>query len=443
MNTETSSQKPPAASADGQPTILKHPTLAALPPTSQGAAARSSRTLVTAATLIAVAAALFYWHRGSTSHLASGAAPGPVSVDVAHVITRSIVDWQNVSGRLQAVESVEVRPQVSGRIAQVHFLDGALVKRGDVLFTIDPRPYQAEVDRIQAQLVAAKARVDFTASEFARAERLIGDNAIAKTTYDDRQNAAREAAASALAVQAQLDAARLNLEYTRVTAPIDGRVSRAEITVGNVVEPGLGSHALTSLVSTATLYAAADVDEQTYLKYGEPVRAAGTAVPVGLGLANETGYSRTGKLSSVDNRLDVSSGTIRVRAVFDNPDGKLVPGLFARIRFGGTPHNAVLVDDRAIGTDQEKRFVLVVDSQNKVSYREVRLGAPVSGLRVIERGLEGNERTVVSGTQLVRPGDTVKPHEVAMNGTDLPKTASDAASAAAVVAKNSDEGVMR
>jgi len=306
----------------------------------------------------------------------------------------------------------------------VHFKDGALVKKGDQLFTIDPRPYVAEVDRAAAQLAAAQARNVYTSTDAARAERLLADNAIAKRDYDEKQNAAREAAANVKAAQAALESARVNLTYTNIVAPVSGRVSRAEMTLGNVVANGANAPLLTTLVSVSPIYASFDVDEQTYLRYLSH-DAKGT-VPVSLGLANEDGYSREGVVDSVDNRLDTSSGTIRVRARFNNPDGALVPGLYARIRVGGgTPHPAVMIDDTAIGTDQDKKYVMVVDRDSRAQYREVTLGPLHDGLRVITKGLAPGERIVVNGLQRVRPNDVVKANAVAMaTSAPAPKSAS-------------------
>ncbi|MCW0102387.1 efflux RND transporter periplasmic adaptor subunit [Burkholderia pseudomallei] len=345
------------------------------------------------------------------------AAPLP-EVDVATVLSKTITDWQSYSGRLEAVEKVDVRPLVSGTIVSVNFKDGALVKKGDVLFVIDPRPYQAEVDRAAAQLAGAQARNGYAQSDWQRAQRLIGDNAIAKRDYDEKQNAAREASANLKAAEAALETARINLGYTRITAPVSGRVSRAEITLGNVVSAGASAAPLTTLVSVSPIYASFDADEQTYLQYIGGAKD-GRKVPVELGLANESGYSRQGVIDSGDNRLDTSSGTIRVRARFDNADGALVPGLYARVKVGGSaPHPALLIDDAAINTDQDKKFVFVVDQQGRVSYREVQLGAQHGNQRVIVGGLAASERIVVNGTQRVRPGEQVKPHLVPMTGGD-------------------------
>ncbi|MBN3758684.1 efflux RND transporter periplasmic adaptor subunit [Paraburkholderia sp. Tr-20389] len=339
-------------------------------------------------------------------------------VDVATVIQKTITDWQSYSGRLQAVEKVDVRPLVSGTIVSVNFQDGALVKKGDVLFVIDPRPYQAEVDRAAAQLAAAQSRSGYAQSDWERAQRLIGDNAIAKRDYDEKQNSAREANANVKAAQAALEAAQINLGYTKIVAPVSGRVSRAEITLGNVVNAGASAAPLTTLVSVSPIYAEFDADEQTYLQYISQVKSD-SKVPVELGLANETGYSRKGTIQSVDNRLDTSSGTIRVRARFDNADGSLVPGLYARVKVGGSePHSALLIDDAAIGTDQDKKFVFVVDKDDHVQYREIQLGDLQGALRVVKGGLHAGDRIVVNGTQRVRPGAQIRAHVVPMGAGD-------------------------
>ncbi|MGE8617423.1 MAG: efflux RND transporter periplasmic adaptor subunit, partial [Achromobacter spanius] len=322
---------------------------------------------------------------GGNVAMAQGAPAAP-PVEVAEVINKTIVDWQRYSGRLEAIDRVDIRPLVSGTLTKVHFQDGSIVKKGDVLFTIDPRPYKAEVDRAAAALTAARARASYTATDLARGQRLLTDNAIARRDFEEKQNASREAAANLQGAQAALDYAKLNLGYTSIEAPVDGRVSRAEVTEGNVVAAGAGSVPLTTLVSVSKMYASFDVDEQTFLKYVNPARnGKAGSVPVELGLANEEGYSRTGVVQSVDNRLDATSGTIRVRAEFDNADGSLLPGLYARVRLGGSePRSAVLIDEKAIGTDQDKRYVLVLDDKNHAVYRQVKLGANQEGLRVVD-----------------------------------------------------------
>ncbi|UKJ76408.1 efflux RND transporter periplasmic adaptor subunit [Azospirillum brasilense] len=357
---------------------------------------------------------------------AATAAPPPPEVDVAPVVARKITDWQSYSGRLEAVDRVEVRPQVSGAITAVHFRNGALVKKGDPLFTIDPRPHVAEVARAEAQVAAAQAAVRFTTADLDRAQRLVQNNTVSRQTLDEKENAAREAGANLKAAQAALDLARIDLEHTQVTAPISGRVSRAEVTVGNVVASGASAAPLTTLVSVSPIYASFDVDEQTYLRHIASVKDAAD-VPVQLGLANESGYSRGGTVEHVDNRLDSVSGTIRVRAKFDNPDGMLVPGLYARVKVGGsTPHDALMVEDRAINTDQDKKFVLVVGVDDTVQYREIIPGAAQNGLRVVKSGLAAGERIVVNGVQHARPGVRISPKTVAMGKpADTIETASN------------------
>lgn len=400
---------------DFKPVAESTPNTAATGPTSRS----RRRTLLAAALagfVITGGGIAAYTARAEAP--AAAAAPEAAQVDTAQVIHRSVTEWQDFSGRLEAVDRVEIRPQVSGILTEVHFKDGSAVRKGDVLFTIDPRPFAAEVARAEAQLAAAESRTAYTASDLARAERLIADNAVSRRDFEEKQNAARDAAAGVQAARAALRVARLNLEYTTIKAPIAGRMSRAEVTVGNLVSANSGP-ALTTLVSADRIYAAFDVDEQTFLKSVNPARTArGTTLPVHLGLADQDGHPFEGHIHSVDNRLDTHSGTIRVRAVFDNPEGRLVPGLYARVRLGGgTPREAVLIDDRAIGIDQDKRFVLVVTPDNRSAYREVHLGSLQDGLRVVEKGLAPGERIVVNGLQRVRPGDPVTPRPVAMAGS--------------------------
>jgi multidrug efflux system membrane fusion protein len=345
-------------------------------------------------------------------------------VDVAPVIARSITEWQGYSGRLQAVDRVDIRPLVSGRIVAINFRDGSLVKKGDKLLTIDQQPYQAEVERTAAQVAAAEARAAYATTDAARAERLIGSNAIARRDYDEKMNASREAQANLKGARAALSAARINLAYTDVVAPVSGRVSRAELTVGNVVNAGAAGPVLTTIVSVSPIYATFEVDEQTYLSN---LRGRdGTKIPVALGLANEDGYSQHGVIDSIDNQLDTTSGTIRVRARFDNADGSLVPGLYARLKVGaGTPHDAVLIEDAAIGTDQSKKYVLVVGTDNKVQYREVKLGDLHDGLRIVSAGLNAGDRIVVHGVQRARPNEVVKPTPVDMGAALATAQAAD------------------
>jgi len=380
---------------------------------------RTRFAILLAAGVSVTALAGLYTTHGSKAEApatAPAAMPAP-EVDVASVLVRETTDWQTYSGRLEAVDRVDVRPQVPGEIVAVHFRNGALVQKGDVLFTIDPRPYQAEVARAEAQVAAAQARLRYASADLERAQGLTAGNTISRRTLDEKENAAREAAANLKAAQAALESARLNLGYTKVTAPVTGRVSRAEVTPGNLVAAGAGAAPLTTLVSVSPIYASFDVDEQTYLRHIAAMKDA-EAVPVLMGLADEKDYPRKGVVEHVDNRLDTVSGTIRVRARFDNPDGRLVPGLFARIKVGGSaPYEALMVDERAIGTDQDKKFVLAVTPDNRVEYRQIRLGPLQDGLRVVTGGLSRGDRIIVNGVQKARPGTQVQPNAVAMDGS--------------------------
>jgi multidrug efflux system membrane fusion protein len=399
---------------------------------------RLAAVLGAALALSATGAATILYGHGAAVHAAEAAQPP--EVDVATVVAASITDYQGYSGRLEAVDKVEVRPLVGGTIVAVHFKDGGVVRKGEPLFTIDPRPYGAEVSRAAAQVAAAQARSNYSAADAARAQRLLADNAIARRDYEQAQNAAHEADANLKAAQAALEAARINLAYTRITAPVTGKVSRAELTVGNIVAAGAAAPLLTTVVSVSPIYASFEVDEQTYLRYLSRSKD-GAPVDVALGLADERGYPRRGRVDSVDNRLDTSSGTIRVRARFDNADGAMLPGLYARVQVGGgAAHQALMVDDAAIGTDQDKKFVMVVGADNKVAYREVRTGNLHDGLRVIDSGMRAGERIVVNGLQRARPDDVVRPHLVAMTGASPAAMTPAAATAAAAAAAAAPAG---
>ncbi len=344
----------------------------------------------------------------------------PVSVSVASALEKSVTEWDDFSGRVEAIERVEIRPRVAGTIDAVHFQEGQLVRKGDPLFTIDPRPYQAELTRAEATQAGAQARLALSKTELDRTRRLIEEHAVAQRELDQRDNALREADANLKAAEAAVLSARLNLQYTAITAPFNGRVSRAEITVGNLVGAGAAAPALTTLVSVSPVYVNFEVDEQAYIRYAANGAAGNTGIdriPVSIGLASEEGYPRQGHLKSIDNRLDTTSGTIRVRAVFDNGNGVLTPGMYARVRMGGSAGKwAVLVDDKAVGTDQDKKYVMVVDAENKAVYRAVTLGPVVDGMRIVRSGLRKDERVVVNGLQRIRPNDVVTPVAVAMDG---------------------------
>lgn len=344
------------------------------------------------------------------------AAPAAMPVSVATVALQEVATWDEFSGRLEAVERVDIRPRVAGTVQSVHFREGGLVKQGDLLITIDPAPYAAEVDRAQAQVAAAEARVAYTGSERERALRLWEVRAIAERERDERVNAARSAEAELRAARAALQSARLNLGYTQVRAPVSGRVGRLEVTVGNLVAAGPNAPVLTTLVSVDPIYASFEADEQVVARALKDVagengrRGKLDAIPVRMGTAATPDLPFSGRLQLVDNQVDTRSGTVRVRAVFDNPDGSLMPGQYAKLRLGrATKDTAILVDERALGTDQSKRFVVVVGADNKADYREVTLGPAAEGGRIVTAGLRPGERIVVNGLQRVRPGALVAP----------------------------------
>jgi multidrug efflux system membrane fusion protein len=352
----------------------------------------------------------------------NSAAPVATPVSVAVVSESEVEAWDEFSGRLEAVERVDVRSRVAGAVQSVHFREGALVKKGDLLITIDPAPYAAEAERAEAQVAAAQARVTNARSEQSRAQRMWDDKAISQREYEDRSNGLREAEANLRAAQAQRDAVRLNLSYTQVRAPVAGRIGRLEITTGNLVAAGPGAPVLTTLVSVSPIYASFDTDEQVVIRAlgslpgGASARAALERIPVQMGTSGSADTPYQGRLQLIDNQVDAKSGTVRVRAAFDNKDGALMPGQFARIRMGQPQATrALLVNERAVGTDQNKKFVLVVAEGNKAEYREVTLGASVNGLRVVNEGLKPGERIVVNGLQRVRPGALVQPQAVSMD----------------------------
>jgi multidrug efflux system membrane fusion protein len=372
----------------------------------------------TLAALTAVATAVFSMKTNSSQ---PPAAPPATPVSVATVVPSDVATWDEFSGRLEAVERVDIRSRVAGTVQSVHFHEGALVNKGDLLITIDPAPYAADVERASAQVVAAEAHYTYAQSEFVRARRLLDERAIAQREHDERDNAQREAEANLRAARAALHSAQLSLGYTEVRAPVAGRVGRLEITVGNLVAAGPGAPVLTTLVSVSPIYASFDADEQIVAKAlgelpgGASARAQLERIPVQMVTAGTTDAPFVGHLQLVDNQVDAKSGTVRVRAVFDNADGRLMPGQFARLRMGQVKNErALLVSERAVGTDQNKKYVMVVGSDNRANYREVTLGANVDGLRIVTSGLKAQERIVVNGLQRVRPGALVEPQAVPM-----------------------------
>jgi len=359
----------------------------------------------------------------SSSGSAQPKAPTPVEVSVADVVCKQIGDSDEFTGRLEAVHAVEVRPRVSGYLQNVHFKEGEIVREGDLLFQIDARPFQAEVDRLKGDLSQAKAQRSRAQSDFERAERLHNNDGMSAEEYDRRAAVRNEAEARIASTEAALRGAVLNLEFTRVTAPITGRVGRAEITEGNLVEGGAGQiKPLTTLVSLDPIYVYFDVDEQTYLKYAHVTqihRPGSRELPGAalLGLADEDGFPHVGRLSFVDNQVSSSTGTIRLRATFANKNLALTPGLFARIRLqGGGAQSGCLARDEAVITDLNQRYVFVLGKNNTLEYRPVKLGPITEGLRVVRDGLHEGDTIVVSGLQRVRPGATVTPKKVSMTG---------------------------
>jgi multidrug efflux system membrane fusion protein len=368
--------------------------------------------------LAGIAGFLLYSSVGHSRAKPQAAAPVALpEVQVAEVLHRPLREWEEFSGRLQAVNTVDVRPRVSGYVDRVAFTDGARVKKGQLLFQIDPRPFQAEVDRLVAERTRSVSDLELAKANRARAERLISAHAISREEYE-RQVAAEASAQGALgSTDASLQEARLNREFTEVRAPIDGHVSRAIITAGNLVT---SASILTTLVSDDPVYVYFDADEQTYLRYAKTRHTqalAGTgASDVYIGLVDESGYPHKGQLDFIDNQVDANTGTIRARAALANPDGRYTPGLFARVRLvGGEDHDSVLIEDRAVGTDLSKKFVLTLTKDNHIEYRLVELGPEINGLRIVTQGLAPNELVVVNGMQHVRPGQSVAPTRVTMS----------------------------
>lgn len=359
----------------------------------------------------------------------AAAAPAAVPVSVAAVERRPVALYDEFSGRLEAVERVEVRPRVAGAVQNVHFVEGALVHKDDLLVTIDPAPYAAEVARAEAQVSAAEARLALARNDLERGQQLFGSRTVSQRDLDQRVNAEREAAANLQAAQASLTTARLNLDWTQVRAPVSGRVGRQDVTVGNLVAAGAAAPVLTTLVSVDPIYARFDADEGAVRRALDGIAAtervgdAHTAVDrIPVLLTRGTGEPLAGTMQLIDNQVDGRTGTVRVRAVFDNPRGTLMPGQFVRLRMGQPkPEPALLVNERAVGTDQDKRFVLVVGDDNKAAYRVIALGAATNGLRIVTDGLAEGERIVVNGLQRVRPGAVVDPKPVGMDTASWPK----------------------
>ncbi len=362
----------------------------------------------------------------------AGGPPPAAPVSVAAAVQRSVTDIEEFTGRLEAPRSVEVRPRISGTIERVHFLDGARVAQGALLFSIDAKPFQAELARAQSLLSAARSRAELASTELARAKKLLDAKAVSAQEFDQLTSGAATSGADIRAAEAAVRVAQLNLGYTSVRAPMAGRLSRANITEGNLVSD---QNVLTTLVATQTVYAYFDGSEQTFLRFRKNAKQSADAQPVHMGLADESGFPHAGKIDFVDNQLNPQTGSIRLRAVFDNAAGEFTPGLFTRLQLAsGAPYSAVLTPDRAIGTDQSKKLVYVVGADNLPQPRPVQLGSLIDGMRVVTSGLKAGELVVVDGLQRIRPGAPVQPQQVAVDARGMPVAAAQTAGTAASTA---------
>ncbi len=374
--------------------------------------------------LIGIFAILIIGFISITSYSSSTAKTPPsapvmpaVSVSVQTIEPQKILIWSSFSGRMQPVDYAQIRPEVSGRITEIRFKDGDIVKAGDVLMVIDPQPYEAAVEKAQANLVSATTKAEFASKEFVRSSSLIKSQSISQRNFDQSANDEKVAQADIKVAQAELTQAKINLSHAYVKAPISGRVSRAEITVGNLVDTGPNAPVLTSIVSNDGIYADFEVDEQTYLK---SIRSHATtsaqeqSIPVELTVLGDEDHVYKGTIYSFDNKIDATSGTIRARAKFDNADGSLVPGMFVSVKLASSnQQNVILVPERAIANDQNKKYVYVVNNDNKVAYREVSLGQHAKeGLRIVLNGLTPGERVIVDGLQHVQPDIVVQIKEI-------------------------------
>ncbi len=374
--------------------------------------------------LATVAASVLMACQPQREEQAGTSQPPAPQITVAQVISERVTEWDEFTGRLQAPQTVELRPRVSGYVEQVVFEEGALVKAGDILFLIDAKPLEAQVSRLKADLVDAESQALLAQRQLVRGKKLIKKNAISHEELDNRAASQQQANARVQSRKAALEQAQLDLEYTKVKAPISGRVSSALITKGNYVTAG--QSLLTTLVSTDTIYAYFDADEQTFLKYkrlareGSRLDSQDNNSPVMMGLADDQDFPYTGHIDFMDNQVNQQTGTIRGRAVFENTDGRFTPGLFARIKVAGSAsYQGVLIDDKAVGTDLNTKFVLVLDSESKVQYRPVTLGKKHNGLRLVNDGLLPGDTIVVRGLQRVRPGAGVNPTMAAMASDEV------------------------
>lgn len=363
---------------------------------------------------------------GCTNHDDNSAKPGKnlkPTIKIAQPLAQQVTEWDEYTGRIEAVNSVDVRARVSGYLEKVQFNAGDRVRKGDLLFLIDPKPFAAQLHYAEAELERAQSRHELAKNDLARAERLFLAQAISEEEHDARSKGLRESMAAVQSAKANVDTARLNLDFTQIRAPIDGRIGRELITAGNVVNSGSEATLLTFIVSIHPVYVYIDADEKSVLKYRRQAQKKGHGTlsdektPVELAVADEVGFPHQGHLDYISPREDAETGTVSLRGVFANPDELLSPGFFARMRIrGSTPYPAILLPDRAIGTDQAQRFVWVVNQDNQVQYRQVELGAHIGQSRVISQGLKAEEWVVIEGIQKLKPGLTVNPERITLPG---------------------------
>ena len=386
---------------------------------------RTALTLASAALAVSLATYTVTRATAADEKPAAAAPPAP-KVTVAPVEQQLVTDYEEITGRVDATETVELRARVSGHIEAVRFQAGQLVRQGDVLFSIDPRWYQAQLTLATAQVRQAKAHAEVAEREAERAETLVKAAAISTEEAEARRSRALEAMAALASAQAALASAQLDFEHTQVRAPIDGRISRALVTAGNLISGAPGNATLlATIVSEGEAYVYADIDEATLLKFNRLLREnrlklENGRVPVEMQLADESGYPHHGYIESTDNRLNPATGSLMLRLVFANSDRSLVPGLFARVRVPvGAPRLSLLVSERAIGTDQSQKFVLAVAEDNTAVYRSVKLGGSVRDKRVVQSGLQPGDRVIVNGLQRVRPGMRVQPETAVATAAEL------------------------
>jgi multidrug efflux system membrane fusion protein len=370
-------------------------------------------TLVGAIACAALASAIALLS-GCATEAQEGTAMPAAQVSVAPVVSRAIADWDTFTGRVAAIETVELRPRVAGYIERVNFEEGQEVEKGDVLFEIDARSYRAELNAAQAELARARSRATLAGSEAARAQKLAQAQAISSELLDQRQSATAQAGSDVAAAEARVALARLNVDFTKVRAPIGGRTGRALVTAGNLATPD--STVLTTLVSLDPVHVYFEGDEQTYLRSTAMSREGGS--PVRVGLSDEDGYPHEGVVDFVDNAVDAATGTIRARAVLDNADRAFTPGLFARVQLsGGTTRPALLIDDTAVLTDQSRKYVYVLGGDSTAQRRDVVLGRMADGLRIVDSGLQPGDQVIVNGIQKIFfPGMPVEAQPTVMSG---------------------------